>query len=125
MALVSCRECGREVSDGAGACPHCGISAPGGQSRLELRRAIGRLAGSAAPMRVWIDGNEAGVLTGGKSNIDLSLLPGTHRIECQVQANVPTKTGVLELDVPAGRRLIVTISTSKWNGAYAFASETA
>lgn len=26
MALVACKECGREVSDQAGACPHCGVS---------------------------------------------------------------------------------------------------
>ena len=24
MALVSCKECGKEVSDGAAVCPHCG-----------------------------------------------------------------------------------------------------
>jgi hypothetical protein len=31
MALVKCRECGREISDQATACPHCGVplAAPG------------------------------------------------------------------------------------------------
>ena len=28
MALVKCRECGREVSDHAEVCPHCGIKSP-------------------------------------------------------------------------------------------------
>lgn len=28
MALVKCRECGKEVSTGAKTCPHCGIKAP-------------------------------------------------------------------------------------------------
>ncbi len=31
MALISCRECGREVSTEALACPHCGAPAPGQQ----------------------------------------------------------------------------------------------
>ena len=29
MAMTACRECGREVSDQAGNCPHCGIDRPG------------------------------------------------------------------------------------------------
>lgn len=33
MALTSCRECGRQVSDQAEACPHCGIRSPGGGAR--------------------------------------------------------------------------------------------
>lgn len=28
MALVSCRECGEEVSTGATTCPHCGVAEP-------------------------------------------------------------------------------------------------
>jgi DNA-directed RNA polymerase subunit RPC12/RpoP len=28
MALIECRECGKEVSDQAGACPYCGIKTP-------------------------------------------------------------------------------------------------
>ncbi|MFZ2088696.1 MAG: zinc ribbon domain-containing protein [Desulfobaccales bacterium] len=31
MALTTCRECGREVSDSALACPHCGAPRPGSQ----------------------------------------------------------------------------------------------
>ena len=29
MGLVSCRECGQEVSDSAKTCPHCGVPHPG------------------------------------------------------------------------------------------------
>ena len=35
MALVKCRECGREVSTAAEACPHCGFPDPSGE---DLRR---------------------------------------------------------------------------------------
>lgn len=30
MALVSCRECKREVSSDAASCPHCGVADPAG-----------------------------------------------------------------------------------------------
>ena len=29
MALVQCKECGREVSSSARKCPHCGVPGPG------------------------------------------------------------------------------------------------
>jgi RNA polymerase subunit RPABC4/transcription elongation factor Spt4 len=29
MALIACRECGREVSNWARMCPHCGLPSPG------------------------------------------------------------------------------------------------
>lgn len=30
MAIVRCRECGKEVSTEAAICPHCGVRDPGG-----------------------------------------------------------------------------------------------
>lgn len=39
MALVPCRECGKEVSDAAEKCPHCGISTPS-KKRRQVRLAI-------------------------------------------------------------------------------------
>jgi cytoskeletal protein RodZ len=36
MALVSCKECGREVSHTAKACPNCGASPPISKSKLRL-----------------------------------------------------------------------------------------
>ena len=29
MPLIRCRDCRREVSDGARQCPHCGLPSPG------------------------------------------------------------------------------------------------
>lgn len=29
MAITQCRECGKQVSTEAAACPHCGVAAPG------------------------------------------------------------------------------------------------
>ena len=39
MALVPCRECGKEVSDQAEKCPYCGISTPS-KKRRQIKLAI-------------------------------------------------------------------------------------
>jgi hypothetical protein len=39
MALVPCRECGKEVSDAAEKCPYCGISTPS-KKRRQIRLGI-------------------------------------------------------------------------------------
>jgi DNA-directed RNA polymerase subunit RPC12/RpoP len=39
MALVPCRECGKEVSDKAEACPYCGIKTPS-KKRRNIKLAI-------------------------------------------------------------------------------------
>lgn len=36
MALVSCLECGKEISDKAAACPHCGAPQAGGMAQQTL-----------------------------------------------------------------------------------------
>ncbi|MDC7218101.1 MAG: zinc ribbon domain-containing protein, partial [Spirochaetales bacterium] len=38
MALVTCPECGKSVSDSAEACPHCGFVNPGNSSVLPGRK---------------------------------------------------------------------------------------
>lgn len=49
MALVECRECGREVSTSADACPHCGMPDPTGQ---DLKR--GACYGCGAEIEVGL-----------------------------------------------------------------------
>ena len=39
--MVKCRECGKEVSDQAKTCPHCGIAKPVPESRLGLYLKLG------------------------------------------------------------------------------------
>lgn len=41
MGMVKCRECGKEVSDAAKTCPHCGIANPAPHSRLGLYLKLG------------------------------------------------------------------------------------
>ena len=35
MALIKCSECGREISDKASSCPHCGCPVTGKEELLE------------------------------------------------------------------------------------------
>lgn len=39
--MVKCRECGKEVSDKAKSCPHCGVAKPAPESRLGLYFKLG------------------------------------------------------------------------------------
>ena len=41
MGLVKCSECGKEVSNAAKMCPHCGVANPAPPSRLELYLKLG------------------------------------------------------------------------------------
>ena len=46
MALITCQECGREVSDQAEACPHCGHPAPEGAAAETVLHDV-------APSMLW------------------------------------------------------------------------
>lgn len=120
MAMIPCRECGETISDGAPTCPKCGIPSPGGQARLEVRRAS-KLMGALVPLNVWIDNNDMGTISPGNS-ISLTVAPGVHRIECKLLQGA-TKGGAEEFHVPAGKHLTVNVSTSKWNGAPIFSAD--
>ena len=122
MAMVSCRECGRSVSDGAPSCPNCGVTSPAGQSQQEIRR-VSRLTGALIPLAVWVDSNHVGNLGPGKS-LTLTVTPGIHRIECQLQ-QAHNKEGAQEVTVPAGKHLVVTVATSRLNGKPSFTPELA
>jgi hypothetical protein len=41
MAVVKCRECGKEVSDKAKSCPHCGVARPAPESKFGLYLKLG------------------------------------------------------------------------------------
>lgn len=43
MALVACRECGREASNQARRCPHCGAISPGFTEGVQRKIALGCL----------------------------------------------------------------------------------
>lgn len=37
MALIKCPECGREISDKAGSCPHCGYPINNGENSTDKK----------------------------------------------------------------------------------------
>lgn len=81
MALISCKECGAQISDAALACPRCGISHPSLTKAGKF--AIYRKAGtteSVHPVQVVVDGKQAGEVRDG-GNLTLDLPSGTHMIE--------------------------------------------
>jgi hypothetical protein len=119
MAMVSCRECGHGVADSAPNCPNCGVTSPGGQAQLEVAR-VKRLQGAWLPLAVWVDSNHVGNLDPGKS-IALSVTPGVHRVECQLQQ--APRGAAQEVEVPTGRHLLVTVATSRWTGTPSFTLE--
>ncbi len=41
MGMVKCRECGKDVSDQAKTCPHCGVAKPAPESKLGLYVKLG------------------------------------------------------------------------------------
>lgn len=122
MAMVGCRECGNQVSDSAPTCTKCGITSPGGLAQLEVRRAS-RLWNAIIPMAVWVDSVNVGTLTAGKS-LSLTVSPGVHRIECGLQHGM-TKDAATEVQVPAGRRLVVVVAPSRVSGKPSFSAELA
>lgn len=52
MALVTCRECKKEVSSEARSCPHCGIAHPDprGGKAISTLAAVGQLLGAVATL---------------------------------------------------------------------------
>jgi hypothetical protein len=117
MALISCPDCSNDVADSAPTCPVCGRPWPGGQSKLEVRRAQ-RLSAGRVVMDVLIDGSYAGGLTAGKSlTVDVS--PGRHRVECRMNAG-PSKGAAEEFTVPPGGHLVVVVVPNALTGKPSF-----
>lgn len=61
MALIKCPECGKEVSDKAGACPVCGFPIATEQNKGKIRLKLGMYGG--------IGGTQSVVITGGGRTI--------------------------------------------------------
>ena len=67
MALVTCPECGKQVSDSAAACPNCGFAVAKANNDT-IRIAIGKhpTTGAGYPVKVWSYGGQK-VLAEGRS----------------------------------------------------------
>lgn len=78
MSLTKCAECGKEISDMAQACPHCGC--PLMQNGV-LHFHWGNMKGNTfLKTTVLVDGNEVGTMKCSEY-LDLNVSPGNYKIE--------------------------------------------
>ncbi len=58
MALVKCKECGKEVASSAKTCPHCGIKDPGFGAKQKAGGCLGMII-IAALIGYWMSGDDS------------------------------------------------------------------
>lgn len=81
MALILCEECGKEISDKACSCPHCGCPVIG-----EIEKGFFHIhwvdfqRSSIRKTKVILDGKEVAVLKSDGS-ADIEVYPGQHTVE--------------------------------------------
>lgn len=85
MALVSCRECGSEVSDSAVTCPKCGVAGPAGDGRLVVARRK-KFANGGVRIDVRVDGVQHASLRSGQE-AHIILAPGKYTLELSSRGN--------------------------------------
>ena len=95
MALVKCRECGKEISDTAGTCPSCGVSSPAGACTLTFSRA--QFVGGGNKIDVYVDGKPYGSLRA-KGRFSVPVTAGSHHVELRSS----TKKSVSTVNVTRG-----------------------
>lgn len=76
------------------------------------------MGGAVVPLVVFVDNQEIARLTSNKS-CEMTVTPGTHRIEC-IFLQRPQRDAAQEFNVPAGGRLVVTVSMSRISGTPQF-----
>lgn len=82
MALITCPECGKQVSDRAAACPNCGCPISAVTAKMipvHFWRKKNLLSGVANTGTVLVDGVVAGSAANGAS-FDIMLSPGPHSV---------------------------------------------
>lgn len=75
MALAPCRECGREISTEAAACPHCGAPAAAAAGQTDRKVAAWGFAALMAVFLVIV------TLAGGSSKEDEPSMPASVKLE--------------------------------------------
>jgi len=76
MALVKCKECGKEISSNAVTCPICGVPEPGkyGPSLVMVHRKSS-ISGIALAVKIYIDDEYVGEVGIGNT-ITFEVIPG-------------------------------------------------
>ncbi len=79
VALVSCKECGQQISDQASSCPRCGYTKPAATGKLLLSRKAQRVNGSRIVVDIYIDGLLQGHLRVGEQ-LEYDMLEGDYQL---------------------------------------------
>jgi hypothetical protein len=79
MALITCRECGAQVSSSAPTCPQCGVPSPAGKSATITVTRRKQLSAGARRLDVQLDDGESVKLGGGAAHT-FDLTPGKHTL---------------------------------------------
>jgi hypothetical protein len=92
MALVPCRECGKEVSDQAETCPNCGIKTPSKKTRQRKLIITAIIILAAVGASVW-----------GYQRITQAFAPpvaadGTPAAPAKIQKDIPVKQQIIQKD---------------------------
>ena len=87
MALVNCKECGKQVSTTAKTCPHCGVDNPGGLAYCILTvHRPSKFSGMAVGVKLYIDGTFVGEIKNGEI-LNFEVDPGTKIIRAAAFGN--------------------------------------
>lgn len=79
MALITCPECGKQISDKATACPGCGSPVTAKKIKVHFWRKKNLLSGVANTGTVMVDGVVVGSAANGAA-FDVMLTAGTHNV---------------------------------------------
>ena len=129
MALISCPECGRQVSDRAAACPDCGYpiaaSNPSGIASIKIGDIYGSVprgalaAAVAANIKAFlVDYNTQEVLGEGKTGMVLKLNLNAPR-HVQFRWNKPNGTVMFDGNIEPRKRYELVRIPSIWAGKWA------
>ena len=79
MALITCPECGKQISDQAPACPGCGTPIIAKKIKVHFWRKRNMISGVANTCTVMLDGVVVGSAANG-AEFDVMLPAGTHNV---------------------------------------------
>ena len=107
MALIKCPECGKEISNNAASCPHCGT--PIGDKKIPVHFERKKsFVGSANTGTVMVDGVVVGSAGNGAS-FDVMLTAGSHNvvIESKTQGLLAAgRTNGTNIEIPADAKKV-------------------
>jgi hypothetical protein len=89
VALVKCKECGKEISSAALTCPYCGAPEPGryGPSLVTVHRKFA-ISGIAITVKIYIDDEYVGEVGVG-SAMTFEVLPGRRTVSLRAPLHRP------------------------------------